>query len=72
MQKAGGMGKGGEGKQGPSRALYVLYLEVKAVVNRRRSDSTGASAEELPIREHTNAHWHPVNVQMWIIRIDAG
>jgi len=44
MPTAGTMAQGGEGKQAASRALFVLYLEVKAVVNSRRSDGTKMSA----------------------------
>lgn len=51
MPTSGQMAHGGEGKQGPNRALFVLYLEVKAVVNVRRIDAftggVGDSAEEF-------------------------
>jgi len=44
MPTSGGMAQGGEGKQGLNRALFVLYLEVKAVVNARRLEATAGGA----------------------------
>jgi len=46
MPTAGPMAGGKEGRQAPSRALYILYLEVKAVVNTRRAESSGGTAAE--------------------------
>jgi DNA helicase MCM8 len=46
MPTAGAMARSGEGRSTPARALFVLYLEVKAVVNSRRSDSNSANATE--------------------------
>eukprot|EP00931_Biecheleriopsis_adriatica_P083275 TRINITY_DN5684_c0_g1_i1.p1 TRINITY_DN5684_c0_g1~~TRINITY_DN5684_c0_g1_i1.p1 ORF type:complete len:839 (-),score=145.56 TRINITY_DN5684_c0_g1_i1:185-2668(-) len=48
MPTSGPMSGSGEARQAPARSLYVLYLEVKAVVNNRRSDTTAgaASSEE--------------------------
>lgn len=47
MPTTGGMSGKGEGRQGPARSLYVLYLEVKAVVNNRRDASGAAAGEEF-------------------------
>lgn len=38
MPTSGGMSAGGD-RQAPSKSLYILYLEVKAVVNNRKLDS---------------------------------
>lgn len=38
MPTSGGMSAGGD-RQAPTKSLYILYLEVKAVVNNRRVDS---------------------------------
>ena len=37
MPTSGGMSAGGD-RQAPSKSLYILYLEVKAVVNNRHWD----------------------------------
>ncbi|CAE8734041.1 unnamed protein product, partial [Polarella glacialis] len=42
MPTAGPTG-GGEGRQAPGRSLYILYLEVKAVVNNRRKEALGGT-----------------------------
>lgn len=47
MPTAGGIGKGGEGRQGPSKAVYVLYLEVKALVNTRRLEGAAGQDDEF-------------------------
>ena len=39
MPTSGGMSGGGDGRQAPTKSLYILFLEVKAVVNNRRADS---------------------------------
>jgi len=44
MPTGGVMAHGGEGRQAPSRALYQLFLEVKAVINRRRAAALAAQA----------------------------
>ena len=42
MPTSGGMSGGGDGRQAPTKSLYILFLEVKAVVNNRRADSLQA------------------------------
>jgi DNA helicase MCM8 len=53
MPTSGGMSQKGEGKQAPNRALFVLYLEVHAVINARRSDVNGGSSSSNRTEEFT-------------------
>jgi len=45
MPTSSSMGQSGESKQGPNRALFVLYLEVHAVVNSQRLEAGNGSGE---------------------------
>lgn len=49
MPTGNSIGKGGEGKSAPSRALYALYLEARAIVNSRRGaiGAAGNVADEF-------------------------
>jgi len=65
MPTAGALSNKGEGKQAASRALFVLYLEVKAVVNNRRAlasasaDRGGADFTPLQLEFIREIHQEP-------------
>lgn len=63
MPAAGSMSSKGEGKQAAGRAIYVLYLEVKAVVNTRQSDSKPRREEVEQKRDCSGPEFTPLQLE---------